>query len=238
MSELSDDLGAVFGDLAANLPRLTTHDAEFLFSAENLPVPPTDLSTDALWFRMPGWHIYNTFPVPSVNLCIDKSGCRLLGLLILAVVLHPEPETVEAHLRHHPAQIELLRIKHQQKSWNADYKTVPESFSYWPGPSERHPWDSWTRHFERPLIEITTRDELGPVNTSDWLAGCDTVVGFGHDLAAVRMAELLLNASLDDNELLEYDLEGEVGGYPSVALGSAELQIWLPGGLGYIDSDD
>jgi hypothetical protein len=47
----------------------------------------------------------------------------------------------------------------------------------------------------------------------------------------------MLNASLDDNDQDEFDLEGEVGGYPSVAVGSAELEIWLPGGLGFIDSD-
>lgn len=234
-----EDLEAWFGEIAAEIPRLSTYDAEFVFSRANLPIPPSELTTDALWFRQPHWHTYNSFPVPMVDLCVDKSGCRLLGLLILAVVLHPEPETVELHLRHHESQIDLLRVRHEQESWNADYKTTPESFSYWPGENDRHPWTGWwVDRADRPKIEITTRDELGPVNRRDFLAGCDTVIGFGHDLSAVRMAELLLNASLDDNEQVEFDLEGEVGGYPSVAAGSAEVQIWLPGGLGFIDSDN
>jgi hypothetical protein len=238
MQSLGDDIEAVFGDIAAEVPRLSTHDAEFVFSRGNLPSPPSEVSTNALWFRPPLWHTYNSFPVPSVDLCIDKSGCRLLGLLILAVVFHPEPETVELHLRHHESQIDLLRVRHEQASWSAGYKTTPESYSYWPGMNERHPWAGWwANRAELPVIEITTRDELGPVNRRDYLAGCDTVIGFGHDLSAVRMAELLLNASLDDNDQVEFDLEGEVGGNPSLAVGSAEMQIWLPGGLGYIDSN-
>jgi hypothetical protein len=88
------------------------------------------------------------------------------------------------------------------------------------------------------VIEIMDRSELGPTDMTKWRSATDTVIGFGHDRSAVLMAELLLNASLHDNDQVEFDLESEVGGYPSVALGSAELQICLPGGLGYIDSDD
>jgi hypothetical protein len=233
-----DDLEGWVEETAAAIPRLSTHDAEFALSRANLPVPPSEVSTDALWFRQPHWHTYNNYPVPIVDLCINKSGCRALGLLILAVVLHPEPETVEVHLRHHDSQINLLRVRHEQVSWNADYKTTPESFSYWPEEVARHPWIERSNRAELPLVEITTRDELGPINTRDILSGCDTVIGFGHDLAAVRVAELMLNASLDDNNEVEFDLESDVGGYPSVAVGSTELRIWLPGGLGFIDSDD
>lgn len=216
MPTFGDDLEEVFGDVAARVPRLSTHEEWFVFSRDTLPKPPLELSTDALWFRLPGWHTYNSFPVPSVDLCIDKSGCRLLGLMILAVVFHPEPETVELHLRHHQSQIDLLRVRHEQGSWSARYKTTPESYSYWPGKNERHPWNGWwVNRAELPLIEITTRDELGPMGRRGFLADCDTVIGFGHDLSAVRMAELLLNASLDDNDQVEFDLEGEVGGYPA-----------------------
>src|ERR1700677_5108450 len=175
-----DDLEATFRQLAAEVPRLSTHDDEFVLNRDNLPVPPRALSTDALWFRPPGWHVYNNFPVPSINLCIDKVGCRLLGLLILAAVFHPEPETIELHLRHHDAQVDLLRVRHEQRSWNGYYTTVPESFSYWPGRNERHPWTQASGdRGEVPGMEVTTRDELGPINRSDWMAGCDTVVGFG-----------------------------------------------------------
>jgi hypothetical protein len=234
---LEDDLGTIFRQLAGSIPQMSTHEEEFVFNRENLPKLPTELSTSELWFRQPGWHVYNTFPVPIVSLCITKSGCRLLGLLILSVVFHPEPETVELRLCHHQSQINVLRVRHEQGSWNAPYKTTPESFAYWPEPTERHPWAGTKNRSDLPRIEITTPDELGPLSDSDWLSGCDTVIGFGHDLSAVHMAELLLNASLDDNEQVEFDLEGDVGGYSSVAVGSAELQIWLPGGLGYIESD-
>lgn len=239
MAPLEHDLESTFGELAATLPRRTTEDVEVDFSRDNLPRPPAALSTRAFWFRRPYLHTYNNFPVPGIDMCIDKPGCRLLGLLILAVVLHPEPEMVEVALQHHPAQINLLRIRHEQKSWLADYKTIPESFSYGPAPVERHPWDHFgINRADLPMIEITDRSELGPTDMAKWHSATDTIVGFGHDRSAVQMAELLLNASLEDSDEVEFDLESGVGGYPSVTLGSAELQIWLPGGLGYIDSDD
>ena len=207
MEPRQDDLESTFRDIAAALPRLTTYDDEFVLSRDNLPVPPRELSTEALWFRRRGWHVYNNFPVPRIDLCIDKPGCRLLGLLILAVVFHPEPETVDLHLRHHGAQVDLLRVRHEPESWNSYYRTIPESFSYWPGTSDRHPWaQARVDQVALPLIEVTTRDELGPINAPDWMGHCDTVIGFGHDLAAVGMAQLLLNASLDDAQHVEYDL--------------------------------
>ena len=49
-------------------------------------------------------------------------------------------------------------------------------------------------------------------------------------------AELLLNAGLEDNQKLEFRLAGECG-YRGVGPGSAELALWLPGSLGYLDSE-
>jgi hypothetical protein len=48
----------------------------------------------------------------------------------------------------------------------------------------------------------------------------------------IRLAELLLNAGLPENEQVEYDLESELG-YRGVAAWSHELKIVLPGSVAY-----
>jgi hypothetical protein len=67
------------------------------------------------------------------------------------------------------------------------------------------------------------------------LASRDVCVGFGCSVASALFAELLLNASMAANDELEFELEGEQG-VRGVGPGSAEITLWLPGGLGHLDS--
>ena len=64
----------------------------------------------------------------------------------------------------------------------------------------------------------------------------DTVVVHSSDHGTVRLAELLRNVGLEDNEQDEFQLE-QGGGFRGVGPLSAELQIWLPGSIGYEPSD-
>jgi len=50
------------------------------------------------------------------------------------------------------------------------------------------------------------------------------------------MAELLLNLALEDNIIDEVQF-WSLFYYRSVAVGSAELVIWMPDSLGFIDED-
>ena len=244
MPTSGDELESIFGDIAAKSRGSAPTMPSSSSTAAICHVPPSELSTNALWFRLAGWHTYNSFPVASIDLCITKPGCRLLASLILAVVFHSEPETVELHLRHHSARVDLLRVRHEQQSWTADYKTTPESFSYWPGENARRPWtgaghraDYVASRTHLPMIEITTRDELGPMGKGHPRRLRDRGRIWPRSFSR-EYGRNSLDASLEDNEQVEFDLEGEVGGYPGVAVGSAEMQIWLPGGLGYIDTEE
>jgi hypothetical protein len=64
----------------------------------------------------------------------------------------------------------------------------------------------------------------------------DTVVGFASDRGAYAFAELLLDVSQVWNEEMEYTLEGPYG-FGGVAATSAEIRLWLPGGVGWNESD-
>jgi len=69
------------------------------------------------------------------------------------------------------------------------------------------------------------------MDPASW-ASRDLVRLCGSDRALVRLAELLLNAGRPDNPVVEYQLEGE-GGFRGVGVHSAEVQIFLPGSLGW-----
>jgi len=190
---------------------------------------------------------YNSYPMPAVDICIDKEECSLLAVLILASVLHPDSEAIDLHLVHHDMQLDLLRLR-VTDTW-PDFRSTPESFSYIAvspvstnrkgmGSEIMHP--RWTENgapsSELPVLEITTRDELGTSGKSRWPEGCDTMVGFGSRLPSVRMAELLLNLDLEDHIIDEVQF-WSLFHYRSVAVGSAEFVIWLPGGFGFDDED-
>lgn len=240
------DLSDVYGELASLLPK--REDEEIVLSRDNVPEPPGKVVTTRFWFRRPGFKFYDNYPVPRTDLCIDQEGCALLALLILARVFYPEPEAIDVHLTHHDMQLDLLRLR-VSDDW-PEYRRIPESFTYVAeslssqntdesgGSHILHPL--WTEHAipptELPMVEITTRDELGTADRRPWPDGYDTVVAFGSDRASVRMAELLLDLSLEDHIIDEVQF-WSLFYYRSVAVGSAELVIWLPSGLGFIDED-
>jgi hypothetical protein len=240
------DLSEVYGELASLVPK--REDEEIVLSRDNIPEPPAAISTSRFGFRRPGLKFYDNYPVPRASLCIDRGGCALLALLTLARVFYPEPEAIDVHLTHHDMQLDLLRLK-VTDDWPA-YRCIPESFTY-VAKSQRsknteesggshilHP--DWTENavspLELPMVEITTRDELGTVHGRPWPEGYDTVVAFGSERASVRMAELLMDVALEDHTIDEVQF-WSLFYYRSVAVGSAELVIWLPGGLGYIEED-
>jgi hypothetical protein len=93
--------------------------------------------------------------------------------------------------------------------------------------SSAYPW-------ELPKVVLTTEDEyrLNAETRVDTLETVDTLIGFGTDRGTARIAELLLNAGLEDSPQDEYQLESEAGNR-GVSPASAELSLWLPGSIGY-----
>ena len=120
------DLSELYGELASQLP--IREDEEILLCRDNIPQPPSEIATTRFWFRRPGFKFYDNYPVPMTDLCIDREGCALLALLILARVFYPEPEAIDVHLTHHDMQLDLLRLR-VTDDW-PDYRCVPESFTY------------------------------------------------------------------------------------------------------------
>src|SRR5260221_215971 len=95
---MSDDLERVFAELATRLP--TSSEDEWRLNAATLPRLPERLTTDRLYI-VKGDHIYHpAFHADGVHFHADKPMSRNLGLLILAVLSHAEPEEIQIELPH------------------------------------------------------------------------------------------------------------------------------------------
>ena len=229
------DLHRIFGHLAQQLPNDDFHSVDndcFVLSTDNLPPIPPNLTTDQLCLTWT-YHIYNSYPVELVEFHGTKTIYRYLALLVLAKVFHPKPPQITLQLTSPRSSIKrlVLDYTYDVQSTFPGYITQPLRFNYYPAQTKRHPWvDSTLTPDDLPVIRLTNEIDLviDPVQ----FAIRDTLFGFGNDQACCLFAELLLNASALHNDVNEYNLEGECG-FRGVGRGSAEINLWLPGSIGF-----
>jgi len=241
---LNCDLKSIFGELAKQVPTATTGNERFLFSPQNLPVPDSELQTDQLVIKKHR-HFYGislsdkleaNFPVDNISVQAQKETYKNLGLLILSVLFHPEPQQVHLNLLHPDSEIKHLVVKFEYPKIEeiSGYYSQPFGFGYVPMETSRHPWiHRELSPYELPCFYLANWD--GPkYSEEEDLKNRDTLIGFGNDKASVLLAELLLDASTPQNPVVEYELEGELG-FRGVGKHSAEVQLWLPGSIGWDD---
>lgn len=234
---MTHELSKHFDSLAAELPE-RQDDSEsgyFSLSLENLPEPPSHLTTSEICLNW-HYHFYNGSPVDLVTFELDKPTCRHLALLVLACAFHEVPDGVQLELTHPRSKIRRLVV---DSSWKSAYPLPgliarPHRLDYYPDPPTLHPWDDISLSpWDMPFLALTNEDDY--IVTHEHIQSRDIAVGFGRFEPACHFGELMLNASLPQSETNEIVLEGERG-YRGVAPGSAEITIWLPGGLGYLDA--
>lgn len=228
------DLERVFGNTADIVPTSPTGELEYVFSQSTLPVPPAEMATDQVILTKTTHNYYPGWRVDAVWMQANRRTCRNLALLILAVVFHEMPEPVHVALTHPSSDIKHLIVEFAEAS--IGYITRPHAFIYTPEDADRHPWVPWRWTQRRPpdLPVFVLTNMTDAVYTEEGWARRDTLRGCGSDTASVLFAELLLNAGRPENPVSEYQLEGE-GGFRGVGEHSAEMQIFLPGSLGWTD---
>ncbi len=234
------DLEKVFGELANGVPSSPTANVNFIFSAEILPVSPTQMVTDRLLIRK-ATHSYNDYDLrDALWFYAHKNTYRNLALLILSVIFHSELPRVQIEITHPKSDIKYLVIEFEHIALDdcVGYLTRPYGFNYFPQEIERHPW-YYQHHFNSSLDDLPcfylASSKGHPLTDADW-KNRDMVRGFGRDQSSVAFAELLLNVSRPENKVDEIDLEGE-GGFRGVGIHSTEVKLNLPESLGWIDSD-
>ena len=225
----------IFGNLTSRLPVSTDGNESITLSAGDLPVLPSVIETEKIYLKK-GIHSYSyNFNVDILDLFANKDFYRHLGLLIFSVIFHPEPPEVLIKLNHPQSDIVNLIVDYQQSDLDnlcAGYHTRPFAFKYYPALTHRHPFDKCDDPRDLPCFGLTNR-EYSVVTEQD-IKNRDTVRIYGSDTGMALFAELLLNAALPQNDENEYTLEGE-GGFRGVGVNSAEVRLFLPGHLFWID---
>ncbi|MEM8529736.1 MAG: hypothetical protein AAGF95_02780 [Chloroflexota bacterium] len=225
----------VYIKLAREVPEKLDGNEEMAFSRDNLPKPPVELDTDRLVIHKT-YHAYNfCFRVDMLKFYAQKEVYRMLGLLTLSVVFHPEPTRVILRLTHPASDIKRIMIEYAHNDRPnrnyPGYSTVPSCFYYSPTPTSRHPWSQdWFDPDDLPCFWLTNHEDM-VIDEEQW-KNRDTILGFGTDEAHIQLADLLLNASSGYNTIDEYELEGE-GGFRGVGRLSAEVTLLLPGSFGW-----
>lgn len=229
------DLEKIYGDLATQLPISTDGNESFIFTPENLPIPPSQVETQNLYIKK-GSHIYHpSFKIDSIGFNAHKETYRYLGLLILSAVFHPQPSEIFIKLNHPESEISNLIIEYAHLTLDNlynGYHTKPFAFEYYPALSWKHPFDKCIDPRHLPCFSLTNIEDF--INSDNDWKNRDTVKIFGSDIGMVRFAELLLNAALPQNEQDEYELEGE-SGFRGVGINSAEVTLLLPGHIFWFD---
>lgn len=183
---------------------------------------------------MKGTHGYGgSWETDNLYFYSNAETFRSLALLILAVVFRATPR-VTVNLTHPESVIRRLVVRSQWASLSKSphgFCCRPEFFHYWTGAALRHPWT-----LERPDVHLLPQFELTNIKDAVYSEAerkaRDTVIGFGTDAGAVRLAELLLNFSRPQCKIDEIELEGEAG-FRGVAPMSAEAHFRLPDSFGW-----
>jgi hypothetical protein len=241
------DLERLYADAVARLP--TSHDynaaleagqpllARATFERGSLPTPPPDL-TSARVCVVGGSHGYGALTVDAVEISAYRETYRALGLFILAALLTPGPNRFVLSLTHPASQVRRLVVdtSYRRLDDGSGLRTEASGAVYFPARRRRLALEDASAHVDDlPHVFLTDVEE---VVGRDWPGDPvrDTVVGFAGDRGAYAIAELLLDVSQAWNEEVEYTLEGPYG-FGGVAPASAEVRLWLPGSVGWNESD-
>jgi hypothetical protein len=219
----------IFRDLAVNLPKASDGNESFIFTSENLPVALPQIETHNLYIKK-GSHVYNSsFNVDRVDFNAHKETFKLIGLLILSAIFHSDPTKILVKLTHPESDITNLIIESEYLNLEnicSGYHTKPFAFNYYSRLTKKHPFDENINPQHLPCFSLTNLKDF--LNSEDDWKKRDTVRISGSNEGMSLFAELLLNASLPQNEQNEYELEGERG-FRGVGINSAEVILSLPG---------
>ena len=219
-----------FAEPVRQLLPVNQNGGPFDFRRQQCPAPPSHLETAEIVLRRL-YKQYGSFRVDAVHGYGQREAWAGLGVLTMAVLFGGPGTSVHLALTRPSSDIKNVFIE-------VNYSEVgllltAERFRYYVEPVSRHPWyANIARHGNRsalPFFELTCVDEP---TTEEQRANRDTIRGFGGVDGTASFAEFLLNVSRPSNTQLEFVLEHEPG-FTGVAPGSAELNIWLPGSIGW-----
>lgn len=233
------DLDTLFGPVIEQVPE--DLDDEYVFSASTLPQLPPVLTTDRLSIRI-GTHAYQSYTVNRVDglhFQAHKQTYRMLGMCLLAKVFHAEPREVRIDLTNPHSAVRTLVLDYDQSEGSdfvSGYHKRPHQLTYVAEAAEKYTYALDEKYFPQyllPLFVLTNIENVLCSRDEEWNAR-DTVRCAGSDYGSILFATLLLNLGRSAETKTEIALESSYG-YGGVGPASAEVTLWLPGGLGWLE---
>jgi hypothetical protein len=105
------DLKEVYGNIHTYTQKRES--TECSFTADTLPEPPEELSTNALLIKK-GFHSFgNVYRIDRLTFFAYPDTYRMLGLWALSVLFHPKPSSSVLKLQHRNSDIACLVSEHR-----------------------------------------------------------------------------------------------------------------------------
>jgi hypothetical protein len=222
------DLNILYRELGEQLSTAMVNEENFSFSSGNLLVPHTEVLTYSMYTEK-RFHEYESgYRMDSLWFYADKNTYKHVGLLLLSVVFHKLSDPIYIKLINPKSDIKQVIVNSPNSSVSEvieGYYVQPNLFVYRPQIIGKHPFE---RDIDpRNLVRFALSNTREFLSTEEEWKSRDTIYIYGNDTSFILLAELLLNASLPNNETEEYELEGE-GGFRGVGKWSAEVKFLLP----------
>ncbi len=214
------DLAEFAAPVVAQLP--LDVEEEFLFTAESVPEPPTELSTTTI--TVGGTHALAGYPgvyYDEVAITGSRQAFRDLAVVILAALLHERD--VDLHLTGPPRGDEgnrpLTRLHIEGLPPRNIVRLAARSYEYWPRPERTRFALRDARPEERPTVTWNVHWTGRPDPESD-----DHAAGFGEALPSITIAGLMLDLGHPASPGGRFSLEGPHG-YGGVSNHSVQVKL-------------
>lgn len=231
---MSCDLDRIFGKLAKNIS--AAEKKEFIFTADNVPSAPGQISTDRLILKKGhhGYEAYTSTRVDTLHFNAHKETYRQLGLCLLSALFHSKPKQIKLTLNHPKSQIKALIFDHKKIDPYVpgfEYEGGLKQYAYSVETPERHPINYSKGDWRLPGFRLVDDTEGSSKGKDDWW-NSTVVWGCASAQGDMMFASLLLSISELEVKGKEFALESELG-FGGVCSGSPEVTLWLPGGDGW-----
>jgi hypothetical protein len=230
---MPESLEDIFGELARQVP--TAPGETFEFTADVLPVPPVNLSTNRMFIQKVQYRYSGYYQVDSLWFHAYHDVSRQLGLLTLSAMFHSHPYTpIRLDLTHPASDIHHLMFEYRytEFEWRLFYKARPYAVRYEAKKYEHAGATPIGYGFplameDRIRFRFTNLEDR--VSTDDEYQNRDTIWLGGSDRAYALLASILLDIGRPEEQVGMYPLDasGEEGAF--LGLWSAETRFILPG---------
>ena len=210
-----------------------------LFSKNNLSVIPGKIETDQLILKKSMYQYGNCF-LPHIHVFSNKNVYRKIGYILLSTVLNPDNSEIILSITNNQSDIKRIVFEpvYNSISDNYGYKTLPESYKYFPEIDKLNlnPFNDYSIEAHQMPYFNLVKNNKDSFNNYDEYKEADTIICPNNDLGPVNndfgvilFAKFLFDFTNESCTMDELYFRSSDSGCNGVGPGSSQLQLHLPG---------